>query len=216
MLLGGTPVSLPMCRGMWPWIKVPPQGCGQTGRVGTGQSQTSQSCSAPAKMRNASSNVQGSLPRSATWVLAHVQRLPGHLRNPHSSICLGPCAGADLPPADTVDVHSLPDWTHSSYRLCSIREQISFALFSLRKKGVCFVCPCKCQKHKILKTLSKKLISLLKRAIEKVILLSYCLMNLLSPVFSAQKWVLTCLRQGEVFPFVYCSISSYQSHSWKS
>lgn len=112
-----------------------------------------------------------------------------------------------------MDVCSLPDWTRSSYRLCSIRVQISFASFSFRKKGVCFVYHCKCQEHKILKTLSKKLISFKKVAIEIVILLSYCLMNLLSPVFNAQKWVLTCLKQGEFFPFIYCSISSYQSCS---
>lgn len=38
-------------------------------------------------------------------------------------------------PADTMDVLSIPDWTCSSYRLCSIRVQISFALFSFSKKN---------------------------------------------------------------------------------
>lgn len=115
-------------------------------------------------------------------------------------------------PADTMDVLSLPDWTCSSYRLCSIRVQISFALFSFRKKAFCFVYPCKCQKCKILKSLPKKLLSFKKRAIYIVILLSYCLMNLLAPRFSARKWVLSFLKQGEFFPFIKCSISSYQSH----
>lgn len=50
-------------------------------------------------------------------------------------------------PADTMDVRSHPDWMLSSYSLCSIRVQISFALFSFGKKGVCFVYPCKCQKQ---------------------------------------------------------------------
>lgn len=36
--------------------------------------------------------------------------------------------------ADAMDGRSLPAWLHSSYRLCSIRVQISFALFSFRKK----------------------------------------------------------------------------------
>lgn len=90
MLLGETPASLAMCRGTWPWTKVPPQGCGQTGWVGAGRSQTSQSCDAPARTRNALSNVQGSLPRSTMWVLAHVQQLPGLFQNPRSSIRLGP------------------------------------------------------------------------------------------------------------------------------
>lgn len=115
-------------------------------------------------------------------------------------------------PADTMDVLSFPDWTCSSYRLCSIRVQISFALFSLAKNLICFVYPCKCQKCKILKSLPKKLLSFKKRAIEIIILLSYGLMNLLSPPFSAQKWVLPGLKQREFFPFICCSISSYQSH----
>lgn len=114
-------------------------------------------------------------------------------------------------PADTMDVLSLPDWTCSSYSLCSIRVQISFALFSFRKKAICFVYPCKCQKY--IKSLPKKLLSFKKRAIKIVILLSYCPMNVLSPRSSAQKWVLPCLKQGEFFPFICYSISSYQNHS---
>lgn len=49
-------------------------------------------------------------------------------------------------PADRMDVLSSPDWMCCSYRLCSIRVQISFALFSFRKKAICFVYPCKSQK----------------------------------------------------------------------
>lgn len=41
-------------------------------------------------------------------------------------------------PADTMDVLSFPDWMCSSYRLCSIRVQISFALFSFSKKSNLF------------------------------------------------------------------------------
>lgn len=74
-------------------------------------------------------------------------------------------------PTDTMDVLSLPDWMCSSYRLCSIRVQISFALFSFRKKVICFVYPCKCQKCKILKSLPRKLLSFKKRAVEIVIIL---------------------------------------------
>lgn len=102
-------------------------------------------------------------------------------------------------PADRMDVLSFPDWTCSSYRLCSLRVQISFALFSFWKKAICFVYSRKSQKCKILKSLPRKLLSFKKRAIEIVILLSYCLMNLLSPRFSAQKWVLPCLKQENFF-----------------
>lgn len=85
-----------------------------------------------------------------------------------------------------------------------------------KKKGFVLSILASARNRKISKTPSKKLISFKKRAIEIVILPSYCLMNLLSPVFSAQKWGLTCLKQGGFLPFICCSISSYQSRSWKS
>lgn len=87
MLLGGTLGGHAMAGGMQPWTKVALQGCGWTGGVGAGRSQNySSSCNAPAKMRNALSDIRGSLPRSAVWVLTGLQQLPGCLQNSRWSI----------------------------------------------------------------------------------------------------------------------------------
>lgn len=66
-----------------------------------------------------------------------------------ASVSVSSRTGADLPPGRH-DGCALPSrLERSSYRLCSIRVQISFALFSFWKNEGCFVYPCKCQKHKI-------------------------------------------------------------------
>lgn len=152
--------------------------------MGLGQPQnSSQCCSAPANMRNYVRN-PGLLTKVCGVSAGCGQQPSGLLQNPPLS---GSWSGFTWAltslPADTMDVLSFPDWTCSSYRLCSIRVQISFALLSFRKKAICFVYPCKCQKCEILKSLPEKLLSLKKRATEILILLSYCLMNLLSSGF---------------------------------
>lgn len=165
---------------------------------------------------NALSNVQGSLARSAAWVLTGLQQLPGLLQNSRWSIRPGLLSRGCWPVSRPMRWMGAPFQTGrtplTGFAVLECRFPLPYLVLE-KKKRVCFVYPWKCQKPKILKTLSKTLISFKKRAIEIVILLSYCLTNLLSPVFSAQKWGLTRLKQGEFFPFIYCSVSSYQSRS---
>lgn len=187
-----------------------PQGCRWTGTVGLAQPQnSSQCCSAPANMRNPG------LLTKVCGVSAHCgQQQPGLLQNPHLSVHLALVSRRRWPPSRQTR------WMCSPFQIgcapltgfAALECRFPLPYLVLAKKMICFVYPCKCQKCKILKSLPKKLLSFKKRAIEIVILLSYSLMNLLSPPFSAQKWVLPGLKQRESFPFIYCSISSYQSH----
>lgn len=193
-----------------------PQGCRWTGTAGLGQPQnSSQCCSAPANMRNTMRN-PGHWTKIAGVSALCGQQQPGMLQNPHLSVHLGLVSRGRWPPSHQTRWMCSPFQTgHAPLTGFAALEcrfpLLSFPYLVLANKVICFVYPYKCQKCKILKSLPKNLLSFKKRAIEIVILLSYCLMNLLTPPFSAQKWVLSCLKQGEFFAFICCSISSYQS-----
>lgn len=211
----GTLVACAMARRIQLWTKVPPphRDADRQAQWDWVIQKTSLSVAVLLQTWEGPWEIQGSWPKSVMWVLAVINSsLVCFKIHIGASISVWSHVGADLSPCRHDGCALLPDWACSSYRLCNIRVQISFALFSFRKKTICFVYPCKCQKCKILKSLPKKLHSFKKRTTE-IVLLSYCLMNLLSPCFSARKWVLPCLKQGEFFPFICCSISSYQSSS---
>lgn len=211
-LLGGAKVGRAAPTGIQPWTKISLQRCKWAGWAGAGFSTLLCVLQSPCKNEKCiiQLNLYQSLWRGCSLALSSC------LQNPCWSIRLGLCSGGCCPAARQTQWMCIPIQTGCSpltvFAVLECRFPLPYLV--LEKKG--FVLSIRASaRNRIFKSLSKKLISFKKRAIQIVIILFFCLTNLLSPAFSAQKWVLTCLREGEFFPFMCCSISSYQGRSLK-